>query len=129
MAEARSSTIFTWSPSSTATLMNLPLVSLLWCLITINPGAATSTTKHILGIARVAPHTHRPWDPRHAPRWIPGRSTAGDTLVSTPGSKGKGRSKSSAFLVSSGARKASEILGMKPSSLRRLAQKAASTMA
>ena len=43
--DVRSSTIFSRSPSSTATLTNLPEMSPRWCLITSSPGEATSSTK------------------------------------------------------------------------------------
>lgn len=46
-----------WSPSSTATLRNLPDSSLRRCLMTSSPGAMTSSTKHNLGSVPVAPQT------------------------------------------------------------------------
>src|ERR1700743_870666 len=119
-----SSTIFTSSPFNTATLTNLPKPSTRRCLITNNPGSTTSNTKQKPGISCVVPHMYISSSSCHTPRWMPERSTAGASLINASGVSDRRCSNIKGFLVLSGGRNANDILGERPSSFRRLVQKA-----
>ena len=128
--EARSSTIFTWSPSSTATLRNFPVSSPRWCLTTSRPGAATSSTKAKRRHGTASPPTRAVPRPNgQTPRWMPARSTAGDTRVSAVALRGSGVLEPERVRRCSGRQERQRDLRDEFSSRRRLAQNAASTMA
>src|SRR5579863_4287095 len=78
-----SSITFTSSPFSTATFTNLPKPSTRRCLITNKPGSTTSSTKQNPGMVCVVPQIYNSSSSCQTPKWIPERSTAGDSLFST----------------------------------------------